>query len=74
VEVDTPHGVFIIEQDGYYRVAVNGERTSFITRRGGQAADPVMVVARVRAEGLARVLVPKKAERRVSVESEPGRV
>lgn len=37
VEVDTPHGVFIIEQDGYYRVAVNGERTSFITRRGGQA-------------------------------------
>jgi hypothetical protein len=38
VEVDTPHGVFIIEQEGYYRVAVNGERTSFITRRGGQAA------------------------------------
>jgi len=30
-------------------------------------------LARVRAEGPARVLVPKKAERRVSVESEPGR-
>jgi hypothetical protein len=29
-------------------------------------------LARVRAEGLVRVLVPKKAERRVSVESEPG--
>ena len=37
VEVDTPHGVFTVEQDGYYRVAVDGERTSFITRRGGQA-------------------------------------
>jgi hypothetical protein len=43
------------------------------TVKGRKAADPVMVVARVRAEGLARVLVPKKAERRVSVESEPGR-
>jgi len=37
VEVDTPQGVFTIEQDGYYRVSVNGDRTSFITRRGGQA-------------------------------------
>jgi hypothetical protein len=51
------------------------------TVKGRKAADPVMVVARVkavglarvRAEGLARVLEPKKAERRVSVESEPGR-
>jgi len=32
-----------------------------------------MVVAGVKAVELARVLVPKKAERRVSVESEPGR-
>jgi len=37
VEVGTPHGVFTIEQDGYYRVIVNGDRTSFITRRGGEA-------------------------------------
>jgi hypothetical protein len=37
VEVDTPHGVFTIEQGGYYRVAIDGERTSFTTRRGGQA-------------------------------------
>jgi hypothetical protein len=51
------------------------------TVKGRKAADPVMVVARVkavglvrvRAEGLARVLIPKKAERRGSVESEPGR-
>jgi hypothetical protein len=51
------------------------------TVKDRKAADPVMVVARVkavgpvrvRAEGLARVLVPKKAERRGSVESEPGR-
>jgi hypothetical protein len=46
------------------------------TVKGRKAADPVMVVARVkavglvkiRAERLARVLVPKKAERRVSVD------
>ena len=38
VEVDTPHGVFTIEEEGYYRVGVNGDRTSFTSRRGGQAA------------------------------------
>ena len=43
------------------------------TVKGRKAAAPVMVVAGVKAVGLARVLVPKKAERRVSLESEPGR-
>ena len=37
VEVDTPNAAFTIEQPGYYRVDVAGERTSFITRRGGRA-------------------------------------
>ena len=37
VEVDTPNAAFTIEHAGYYRVDVLGERTSFITRRGGQA-------------------------------------
>ena len=37
VEVDTPNAVFTIEHAGYYRVDVLGERTSFITRRSGQA-------------------------------------
>ncbi len=37
VEVDTPHGAFTIERAGYYRVDVTGERTAFITRRGGRA-------------------------------------
>ena len=37
VEVDTPNGAFTIEHSGYYRVDVAGDRTSFITRRGGQA-------------------------------------
>jgi len=37
VEVDTPNAVFTIDHAGYYRVDVNGERTSFIARRGGQA-------------------------------------
>jgi len=37
LEVDTPNAAFLIEHTGYYRVTVNGERTSFITRRGGRA-------------------------------------
>jgi hypothetical protein len=37
VEVDTPNAAFTIEQPGYYRVDVSAERTSFITRRAGQA-------------------------------------
>jgi hypothetical protein len=37
VEVDTPNAAFTIEHAGYYRVDVSGERTSFITRRAGQA-------------------------------------
>ncbi len=37
VEVDTPNAAFTIEHPGYYRVNVTGERTSFITRRGGRA-------------------------------------
>jgi hypothetical protein len=37
VEVDTPNAAFTIERVGYYRVDTSGERTSFITRRDGQA-------------------------------------
>ena len=37
VEVDTPNAAFTIDHAGYYRVDVDGERTSFITRRGGRA-------------------------------------
>ena len=37
VEVDTPSAAFTIEHPGYYRVDITGERTSFITRRAGQA-------------------------------------
>jgi hypothetical protein len=37
VEVDTPNAAFTIEDPGYYRVGVAGERTSFITRRAGRA-------------------------------------
>ncbi len=37
VEVNTPNAAFTIEHAGYYRANVSGERTSFITRRGGQA-------------------------------------
>ncbi len=37
VEVATPNAALTIEHAGYYRVDVRGERTAFITRRGGQA-------------------------------------
>jgi hypothetical protein len=37
VEVDTPNAVLTIEHVGYYRVDVSGERTSFTTRRSGEA-------------------------------------
>jgi hypothetical protein len=37
VELDTPNAAFTIEHPGYYRVQVNGDRTSFTSRRGGRA-------------------------------------
>src|SRR5437867_1309615 len=37
VEIDTPTGAFMVAHPGYYRVDVAPDRTSFITRRGGQA-------------------------------------
>jgi hypothetical protein len=37
VEVDTPNAAVTLEHTGYYRMAVVGERTSVITRRGGRA-------------------------------------
>ena len=49
VEVDTPNAAFTIAQPGYYRVDVAGNRTSFITRRAGQATvipsggDPLVI-------------------------------
>jgi hypothetical protein len=37
LEVDTPNAAFTIDRAGYYRVNATGERTAFITRRGGRA-------------------------------------
>jgi hypothetical protein len=37
VEVDTPNAAFTIEHAGYYRVDVEPDATTFITRRGGTA-------------------------------------
>ncbi|HEY5657566.1 MAG TPA: DUF6600 domain-containing protein [Myxococcota bacterium] len=36
-EIDTPNAAFTIEHTGYYRVEVEGETTTFISRRGGRA-------------------------------------
>ena len=38
VEVDTPHLAATIDQPGYYRVDVDQEATTFISRRGGSAS------------------------------------
>ena len=37
IEVDTPNGAFTIDHPGYYRIDVEQERTTFSTRRGGEA-------------------------------------
>jgi len=37
IEVDTPNAAFTIGAAGYYRVYVDGDTTTFITRRGGHA-------------------------------------
>jgi hypothetical protein len=36
-EIDTPNAAFTIDRAGYYRVAVEGDSTTFISRRGGRA-------------------------------------
>ena len=36
-EIDTPNAAFTVERTGYYRVVVDGETTTLISRRGGQA-------------------------------------
>ena len=36
-EIDTPNAAFTIERSGYYRVEVDGETTTFTSRRGGRA-------------------------------------
>jgi hypothetical protein len=38
IEIDTPQGAFTIDQPGYYRVDVDDQRTTFVTRRGGRAS------------------------------------
>ncbi|HET7340933.1 MAG TPA: DUF6600 domain-containing protein, partial [Methylomirabilota bacterium] len=37
IEIDTPAAAFTVDTAGYYRVDVGGDRTSFVTRRGGRA-------------------------------------
>jgi len=37
IEIDTPNAAFTVEHTGYYRVEVEGETTTFTSRRGGRA-------------------------------------
>jgi len=37
IEIDTPNAAFTVEHTGYYRVEVDGETTTFTSRRGGRA-------------------------------------
>ncbi|HXU90805.1 MAG TPA: DUF6600 domain-containing protein [Methylomirabilota bacterium] len=54
VEIDTPHAAFTIDRAGYYRVDVAADRTSFVTRRAGQAT--------VTAPGTAAMVVAPSEE------------
>jgi hypothetical protein len=54
IEVDTPHGAFTIDRAGYYRADVAADRTSFVTRRSGQAM--------LTAPGAPAVVVPSSEE------------
>jgi len=38
IELDTPTAAFTIDRPGYYRVDVDDDRTTFVTRRGGEAS------------------------------------
>jgi hypothetical protein len=37
IELDTPNAAFSVEHSGYYRVEVEGDTTTFTSRRGGRA-------------------------------------
>ena len=37
LELDTPNAAFNVERSGYYRIEVDGETTTFTSRRGGRA-------------------------------------
>jgi hypothetical protein len=71
VELDTPNAVFTIEQPGYYRAAVGGDATHFITRRGGRAT---ITTADGRSQTIApseEVVVQENGEPRVETYMAP---
>jgi len=51
LEVGTPNAAFTVERSGYYRVEVDGDTTTFTSRRGGRATlapaagEPVAIAA-----------------------------
>ena len=71
VEVDTPHAAFTIERAGYYRVDVTGERTAFITRRGGRATVTPVSGAAVAIEPSEEVIIEGPASERVASYAAP---
>ena len=71
VEVDTPHAAFTIERAGYYRVDVTGERTAFITRRGGRATVTPGSGAAVAIEPSEEVIIEGPASERVASYAAP---
>ncbi len=71
VEVDTPHAAFTIERAGYYRVDVTGERTAFITRRGGRATVTPASEAAVGIEPSEEVIIEGSASARVASYAAP---
>lgn len=72
VQVDTPHATFEIENEGYYRVEVNGEATSFITRRSGEATARLAGGDAVRIAPGEKVVVEGAENPRVTAFASPG--
>ncbi len=71
VQVDTPQATFVIENEGYYRVEVNGESTSFITRRSGEATARLADGDAVRIEPGEKVVVEGAENPRVTAFASP---
>jgi hypothetical protein len=61
-ELATPNAAFTIERTGYYRVDVEGDTTSFTTRRGGRATVTPAAGAPVTIEPSEQVVVRGAAE------------
>jgi Family of unknown function (DUF6600) len=72
VEVDTPHGAFTINHEGYYRLDVSDQRTTFVTRRAGRAAVATATGDAVPMQPDESVVIESPAENALAFQSAPA--